>query len=93
MVVVRAVSALLPVMVMVDVPDTAVAPTVRVRVVVHVGLGVQEGWEKLGVTPLGTPLTTKPTARGVPKTSMAVIVVVPDAPGVTVRVVGFAASE
>jgi len=78
---------------MVDVPDTAAAPTVRVRIVVQVGLGAQDGCERLGVTPLGTPLTTNPTTWDVPATRVAVMVVAPAAPAVTVKMAGFAASE
>jgi len=65
---------------MVDVPGDAPGPAVRVRVVVHVGLGVQDGTEKLGVTPVGTPLMAKLTACGKPATNVAPTVVAADAP-------------
>ena len=68
----------LPVTVIVEVPGAVEAAAVMVSVVEQVGL--QEGGEKLGVAPLGSPDTAKLTGCVEPASSVAVMVVAPDAP-------------
>ena len=81
-----------PVTVIVEVPGAVEARAAMVSVVVQVGL--QEGCEKLPVAPLGSPVTEKLTGCVEPVSSVAVMVVAPDAPpAITVTVEGFAASE
>ena len=65
---------------MVDLSGDAPAPTVSVKVLVHVGLGVQDGCESVAVTPGGTPLTDKLTACGDPASNVALIGTEADAP-------------
>jgi hypothetical protein len=52
-----------------------------------------EGGLKLAVTPLGSPLALKATLLAKPPVGVMVIVLVPLAPRLTVRLVGLGASE
>jgi hypothetical protein len=67
---------------MVDVPAGVVADVVMVSVVEQVGL--QEASEKLADAPLGSPDTVKPTGCVLPDASLAVMVLAPEPPAVTV---------
>ena len=71
-----------PVTVTVEVPVVADAPAVRVRVVEQVG--EHAVGENAAVTPEGSPDAEKDTACAVPETSAALIVLVTEAPWVTV---------
>src|SRR5512132_2280829 len=83
--------ALVPVTVIVDVPGAAPAAAVIVTVVEQVGLQVAA--ENVAVTPAGSADSEKATGCVVPLRSVAVMVVVPEAPpAVTVTVVGLTAS-
>jgi hypothetical protein len=91
-VVLLAVLGLVPVTVIVEVLAVAAADAVRVTVVEQVGL--QDGVENVAVTPAGSGDREKVTACVALVSSVAVTVVVPDAPpAVTVTLVGLTASE
>ena len=78
----------LPVTVIVKVPGVVEVTVVMVSVVVQVGL--QEGCENVAVAPLGSPDAEKPTGCVEPASSVAVMVVAPDAPRATVTPPEFA---
>ena len=81
----------LPVTVIGNVPVGVAAAVVMVSVLLQVGL--QEAAEKFATAPLGSPDTAKLTDWVAPVSSVAVMVVDPDAPpAVTTTVVGLAAS-
>jgi hypothetical protein len=75
-------TAVVLVAVIVKAPVGVEADVVRVSTVEHVGL--QEATEKFAVTPLGSPDTEKNTGCVWPLVSVAVIVVAPEPPAVTV---------
>jgi hypothetical protein len=72
----------LPVTVMENVPAGVDAAVVIVKVVEQVA--VQEAGENAGMAPLGSPDRLKLTSSGSPPCSVAVMVVAPEAPAVTV---------
>jgi hypothetical protein len=75
-----------PVMVMVEVPDAAVAPAVSVKMLVE---GVLTGLN-FAVTPVGIPEALKATLPLNPLMGTTVIVLVPGLPTPIVSVFGFA---
>ena len=77
-----AVGLVLPVTVIEKVPVGVVAAVLMVKVVEHVGL--QEVSEKLAEAPLGNPDAEKDTLCVVPAVSVAVMVLAPEPPWVTV---------
>src|SRR5882724_7844990 len=72
----------LPVTVMGKVPAAVAAVVVMVSVVAQVGL--QDPSDKAAVAPLGRPDTEKDTAWVWPAVNVAVMVVAPEAPAITV---------
>ena len=80
---------LVPVTVTVADPVVAVVEAVKVRVLVPV---VDAGL-KLAVTPAGKPLAARATVPLKPFSGLTVMVLLPDAPWVTERLVGLADSE
>jgi hypothetical protein len=80
---------LVPVTVTVADPVVAVVEAVKVRVLVPV---VDAGL-KLAVTPAGKPLAARATEPVKPFSGLTVMVLLPDAPWATVKLVGLADSE
>ena len=80
---------LVPVTATVDDPVVAVVEAVKVRVLVP----VVEAGLKLAVTPAGKPLAASETLPLKPLAGLTVMVLVPDAPWATERLVGLADSE
>jgi hypothetical protein len=89
MVVVCVKDPLVPVTVTLAAPVAAVLEAVKVRVLVPV---VDAGL-KLAVTPAGKPLAASETLPLKPFSGLTVMVLLPDAPWATVRLVGLADSE
>jgi hypothetical protein len=79
-----------PVTVTVAAPRVAVPEAVNVNTLL---VPVAEAGLKLALTPLGNPLALKATAPVKPPVRVIVIVLVPLAPRLTVRLVGLAANE
>jgi hypothetical protein len=80
---------LVPVTVTLAVPVAAVLEAVKVRVLVP----VVEAGLKLAVTPAGKPLAARATEPLKPFSGLTVMVLLPDAPWATERLVGLADSE
>ena len=80
---------LVPVTVTLAVPVAAVLEAVKVTVLVP----VVEAGLKLAVTPAGKPLAARATVPVKPFSGLTVMVLLPDAPWATERLVGFADSE
>lgn len=75
-----------PLMVMVDMPDTELAPAVSVNVLVELA----EAGLNFAVTPVGRPAAVKATLALNPFVGTTVIVLVPGLPGEIVTEVGLA---